>query len=231
MPIPSEPCFSGVSVKKIQDKRLQEYLDRLEEDILSMGARGSDQSLDEDQSKILAQRLATKKQLLKKLKNSRATGRMVIDLPAIIDDPASSSDFELRAGDRLVVEKRPDSVNIMGEVYNPTAVLAVKNETVDFYLERVGGITPTAEGKNIHLVKANGTVMSKTQEGFFGMTSWDSQNERWVMNFGSVRLDPGDTIIVPKKMDEYGWLKLTKDLTQIMYQIAVGAGVVVAAYD
>jgi polysaccharide export outer membrane protein len=51
------------------------------------------------------------------------------------------------------------------------------------------------------------------------------------MNFESVRLDPGDTIIVPKKMDELGWLKVTKDLTQIMYQIAVGAGVVVAAFD
>jgi len=156
---------------------------------------------------------------------------MVIDLPEVIIDPSSSSNFELRSGDRLVVEKRPDSVSIMGEVYNPTAVLAEKNKTVGCYLKKVGGITPKADGKNIYLVKADGTVISKTQEGFFGMASWDSSNNRWVMGFESVKIDPGDTIIVPKKLDEYGWLKLTKDLTQIMYEIAVGAGVAVAAFD
>ena len=46
----------------------------------------------------------------------------------------------------------------------------------------------------------------------------------------AVRLNPGDTILVPKKLIEFEWLKTTKDITQILYQIAVSAGVVIAAF-
>jgi polysaccharide biosynthesis/export protein len=44
----------------------------------------------------------------------------------------------------------------------------------------------------------------------------------------NIRLNPGDTIVVPRKMDKFLWLKTTKDLTQILFQIAVSAGVVLA---
>lgn len=48
--------------------------------------------------------------------------------------------------------------------------------------------------------------------------------------FDSLKLDPGDTIIVPRKVEKYPWLRLTKDITQILYQIAVTAGVIIVAY-
>ena len=88
-----------------------------------------------------------------------------------------------------------------------------------------------ADKKQIYLVKANGSVISKSQEGFFGMASWDSDNYRWAWGgFESIKLDPGDTIIVPKKIEKYPWLRVTKDITQILYQIAVAAGVIIVAY-
>jgi hypothetical protein len=43
-----------------------------------------------------------------------------------------------------------------------------------------------------------------------------------------IKLEPGDTIVAPKKMDKFFWLKTTKDLTEILFQIAVAAGVVLA---
>ena len=46
----------------------------------------------------------------------------------------------------------------------------------------------------------------------------------------SSSLDPGDTIVVPEKTDRIAWLKETKDLTQILYQIAVTAGVLIVAF-
>ena len=48
--------------------------------------------------------------------------------------------------------------------------------------------------------------------------------------FDSIIPDPGDTLIVPKKIEKYPWLRLTKDITQIMYQIAVSAGVLIVAF-
>jgi hypothetical protein len=74
-------------------------------------------------------------------------------------------------------------------------------------------------------------VISKNQEGFFGVATWDTENYRWTTSsFESVVLDPGDTVIVPKKVMKYPWLRLVKDITQITYQIAVSAGVVIAAF-
>ena len=44
-------------------------------------------------------------------------------------------------------------------------------------------------------------------------------------SFNSVELDPGDTVIVPKKVLKFAWMRLSKDISQVLYQIAVTAGV------
>ena len=46
----------------------------------------------------------------------------------------------------------------------------------------------------------------------------------------SLELEPGDTVVVPRKLDRLAWLKTTKDITQIVFQIAVAAGVVLAIF-
>ena len=47
---------------------------------------------------------------------------------------------------------------------------------------------------------------------------------------GKPLLEPGDSIVVPEKLDRIAWLRETKDITQILFQIAVAAGVVVALF-
>jgi protein involved in polysaccharide export with SLBB domain len=228
---PFGAVFQRESVKDVQGQRLKEYVSKLEEDLLTMSALTTETALDKEQAAILQQSLTTKRQLLEKLKKAVPTGRMVIQLDEVLADPSSSYNFELQPGDRLIVKKRPDYVNVMGEVYNPTALFAEKDKTVSFYLNRVGGPTDNADKKQVYVVKANGSVISKSQGGFFGVPSWDSENRRWVVGgFDAKTLDPGDTIIVPKKVEKYPWLRLTKDITQIMYQIAVSAGVIIVAF-
>jgi len=228
---PFGALFYRESAKGVQKERLNEYINKLEEDILTLSAQSTETTVDKDQAAILQQTLSAKKQLLAKLKQAQPTGRMVIDLPKVLASASSNFNFELRPGDRLVVPKRPEHVNVLGEVYNPTALLAEKGKTVGDYLQLVGGPTEDAEKGQIYVVKANGEVLSKAQEGFFGMATWDSRNHRWTMGgFDSLKLDPGDTIIVPRKVEKYPWLRLTKDITQILYQIAVTAGVIIVAY-
>lgn len=122
---------------------------------------------------VMAQSLQNNKQLLEKMKLSKTTGRMVVDLDKILAGADEKNDFKLRPGDHLIVDKTPDYVSIMGEVFNPTAVLYEEGKTIGYYLNRVGGVTGNAHKKEIYLVKANGDVISKQQEGFFGLTSWD----------------------------------------------------------
>jgi hypothetical protein len=39
-------------------------------------------------------------------------------------------------------------------------------------------------------------------------------------------LDPGDTIVVPEKLERIAWLKEIRDIAQILGNIALTAGVV-----
>jgi protein involved in polysaccharide export with SLBB domain len=219
--------FQRESIKALQKEQLKEYVNKLEQDILSASALAADTSLDKEQATILQETLSSKKLLLEKLKNAESTGRMVINLEEVLYVPASNYNFELRPGDRLLIAKKPDYVNVMGEVYNPTALFAEKGKTVGHYLNLVGGTTDNADNGQIYVVKANGSVISKSQGGFWGMTSWDNRNNRWTMGrFDSLELDPGDTVIVPRKVQKYAWLRLTKDITEVIYKIAISAGVV-----
>ena len=228
---PFGAVFQRDSVKQVQKERLQEYINKLEEDVYTFSAQASSTAIDKEEAAILAQTLTAKKNLLEKMKTAQPTGRMVVNLEDLLANPASPNNFKLRAGDRLIVNKKPDFVNVLGEVFNPTAVFAKKDKSVAYYLNTVGGATDNAEKDQIYLVKASGAVISKSQEGLFGLVSWDPKNYRWALGgFESTKVDPGDTIIVPKKVEKYPWLKVVKDITQIAYQIAVSAGVIIVAF-
>lgn len=222
---PFGAIFLRESVKRIQRERQLDYISKLEQDILTISAMGSETALDESQVSVLQQTLASKKELVQKLKDAEPTGRMVINVPEILLIPSSDTNVELRPGDRLIIGKKPDSVNIMGEVFNPTALLAEKGKTVGDYLHVVGGPTENADDDQIYIVKVDGSVISR-QQGKFGLFSWDNARSRWSMgSFTSIKLDPGDTIIVPRKVITYAWMRTFKDVSQILYQIAITAGV------
>jgi protein involved in polysaccharide export with SLBB domain len=223
--------FHREDVKTVQQSRLKDYISDLEDDILTLSAQATEASLDKDEADIMAQTLAAKKQLLEKMKTAEPSGRMVVYLDRVLMQPQSDFDFKLQPGDRLVVGKMPDFVNVLGEVHNPTAMMVLRGKKVSYYMDQVGGPTDDADRAQVYLVKANGTVISKRQEGLFGIASWDQDKKRWTAGgFSSLRVDAGDTIIVPKKVDKYSWLRFTKGITEIMYQIAVTAGVLIVVF-
>jgi protein involved in polysaccharide export with SLBB domain len=219
--------FQREAVKESLKLSYKDYEGQLEKDISSLTALVVSGSLDKEDLATVQTTLAEKKELLSKLKASEPTGRMLINLDKLLASPSSDSDFKLRSGDRLIVSKKQDFVNITGEVYNSTAVLYEKGRTVDYYLNKVGGATKSAARSQVYVIKANGTVLSRQQGGLFGLGLWDEGNSRWSFGgFGSIELDPGDTIIVPQKTATIDWLKGISNVTSILYQIAVAAQVV-----
>jgi hypothetical protein len=44
------------------------------------------------------------------------------------------------------------------------------------------------------------------------------------------KMDPGDTILVPEKYERIYWTREIKDWTQIIFQLAIATGVLVALY-
>ncbi|MBN1626293.1 MAG: SLBB domain-containing protein [Deltaproteobacteria bacterium] len=225
---PFGAIFTRESVKQTQDVGYQENIEQLERDVASLTAiAANSSSLDKEDISLLQATMLEKQALLEKLRNAAPTGRMVINLDNILVSPSSVYDVQLRAGDHLTVPKREDFINISGEVYNQTALLYEEKRAVDYYLNKVGGVTKRAAKRQIYIVKANGTVISKQQGGLFGLGLWDEGNSRWSFGgFGSIELDPGDSIIVPQKTTRIAWLKGMSSVTSILYQLAVAAAVI-----
>ena len=117
---------------------------------------------------------------------------------------------------------------VMGRVYNPNAILYTKDKPLEYYLNKVGGPAENADKKRIYLVKADGSVLSRTQSSFWGF-SWNSETHCWVSGgFMGARMEPGDTILVPEKYERINWARELRDWSQIIFQMAIGAGVIAA---
>jgi len=220
--------FTRESAKVVQRQRMDELIDQIEESILTSTDRAISGALDEETVQTQELSLKAKRELLGKLRAARIDGRVVVKLVPLEQLKGSFYDVELEKGDRLFIPETPGVINVVGEVFNPTALLYQKGRTVAYYLRRVGGPTNDADKKQISVIKADGSVVSIAQKDP-GSAYWDDQSHQWHFGgFMNIRLNPGDTILVPRKIDKFFWLKTTKDLTQILFQAALATGVILA---
>lgn len=221
--------FTRKSAMEIQRRRLDDMVRQIEQSMLSSSQQSIGGALDAQTAQAEQAALGAKKELLAKLQAAQVTGRVVVKLIAPEELKRSKYDIELEDGDKLVVPQTPGVVCVVGEVFNPTSLLYERGETVNYYLARVGGMTKDADKKQVSVVEADGSVISMAQGNRGRRVSWDAQYNQWSFGgFMSHRLGPGDTIIVPRKIDKTQWLRNTKDITQIVFQIAVTAGVFLA---
>jgi protein involved in polysaccharide export with SLBB domain len=206
--------FTRESVKRIQAENLKQIMDRLEAELYTVSAAKTEASLEKEDAE--RQKLAALQQqkFIAKMRTLTPLGRVVIRL----DDPerlrGTPNDLELQEGDSLMVPQIQQSVNIMGSVMSPTAVIYSPYLTVKDYLAQAGGPTKGADVKHIYVIKANGAALSGRGGFFLGS------------GLSSVRLDPGDTIVVPENFERVAWIKEIKDIATILGQIALTAGVV-----
>jgi protein involved in polysaccharide export with SLBB domain len=220
--------FTRESAKVIQRQRMDELINKVEESVLAGTDKGISGALDEETVKNQELALKTKRELLARLRAARIDGRVVVKLSPLEQFRGCRYDMELERGDTLFVPETPGVINVVGEVFNPTSLLYQKDRTVAYYLQKVGGPTIDADKKQISVIKADGSVVSIAQENPDSVY-WDSEGHQW--NFGGfmgIQLNPGDTIVVPREMDQLSWLKTTKDITQILFQAALATGVVLA---
>lgn len=220
--------FTRVSVQEEQQKRMDEIIARTEQDLQRKQAELASQSASKEELEATKAALAGLQKSLDKLKTAKAQGRVVIRLTDLADFRKSPYDLELMGGDTLEIPQTPSVINVMGSVYNPTSFVYLPDRDVDYYLKRAGGATQEAETDEMYVIKADGSVFSK-QQSSFGIR-WDDEGRRWTFGgFMSARLDPGDTLVVPQQLERTAWMRNFKDITTILSQIALTAGVVVAA--
>lgn len=150
--------------------------------------------------------------LLAKLSATEAVGRLVINLPAIIEN-SKAKDITLRPGDNLFVPASKQSVSVIGEVQFTSSHLFESNLSLQDYLNRAGGLTQKADRTRIYIVKASGSVVIP------------SGTSSWFMNEND-RIEPGDTVVVPIDSDRVKPLTAWTKVTQIIYQVGLAAAAI-----
>lgn len=212
--------FTRESVREAQQKNIEEAIKRLEIRLLNETGGIALSSIDTNGPKQAEAMLAMKKELLNKLRSAQAQGRISIKLEEAEKFEYSKYDIALENGDTLFVPVRPTQVQVMGAVHNPAAFIFEQGEPISSYIGKAGGYSGEADESKIFVLKGDGTAISKSSSWALGFLG----------RFMSSDLDPGDTVVVPEKLDKGLWLKEVKDLTQILYQIAVTAGVLIVAF-
>ena len=202
---PKGAVFTRAKLRELEAQRLREAEERLQGDLLGVQLEGDSFGGQN------AQRVDEVKGLLEDVQSSRPVGRMVIDLPQVLADTGYQS-IRLQDGDTLIVPTIPQAVSVFGEVQFPTSHLYTAGLTVDDYLERSGGPTRQADESRVYVVKADGSVMLPEKSRWFGSRSQ--------------QLAPGDTVIVPIDVDRLNQLELWTNVSQIVYQMALGAAAV-----
>jgi protein involved in polysaccharide export with SLBB domain len=214
--------FTRASVQKRQQELIDRAVEQLEQDVARTSMREAAVAIDKEASETQKLTLEARKFLLARLKTVQAQGRIIIRLSETDKLEGTENDIVIEPGDQLVVPRTPQVVNVLGRVYNPTAVVYNQaNPTAEYYLRKVGGPTEDADRDHIFVVQADGTVLTKaTVNKGFWMTG-DS-------GLMSTKLEAGDAIVVPEKLMFSTVMKDVKDITQIIMQLAVTLGIFLA---
>jgi len=196
--------FTRESVKKMQEKRLNTMIYKLKKKvaILAASAKGAGEgSLDAKNLISAIDSVAKQAQKLKPI------GRIAIVLDRNLTKfEKSPYNIVLENRDTLYVPSKKDSVIVLGEVLTPTAFVYTTDSALK-YIKKAGGRTSLADDVYF-VVHANGF----TDKGEFG--TWFNDD---------VKVKPGDAITVPIQIKTSTWYGIAKDITSVVYQLAITA--------
>jgi protein involved in polysaccharide export with SLBB domain len=209
--------FYREEVRKNQVDNLSKLLRKLEYESSNQLAQAS-QSLGATtdtgiaQARIMAAQQA-QKQALDRIRTLKPEGRISLGLePTRYNYLAKLPDIRLQNGDRLIIPSRPDFVYIFGAVNTDSALIYKEGRSVKEYLD-IAGVGNGADRKSVILIRADGSALTS--------------NGKWFDSVSSLKVMPGDSIVMPDKLDrEASWsaiVRNAKDITQIFYQLGLGA--------
>jgi len=190
------------SIAKLQKQLIEAQLKDLEARVLTASSvTTSGATIRKEEAQLIMN-------FIKRARTVQPKGRVVLN------KETNLSQVILEEGDTIYIPKKSSIVTIQGEVKIPGAQTYVPGYNIDDYIKSVGGFTDRADKKHILIIKQNGKVITYDDTAFFKK---------------NVKISKGDSILVLGKPNSEN-LQITKDITQILYQIAVSAGIVLKLF-
>lgn len=171
-------------VRELESKAQAEIITRLREAQTGLELLPENDGKQKEAKAIALQQAQSS---IEQLSASPVLGRVTIRISSQIDRWRNTpADIEVRAGDVLVIPKRPSYVMVTGQVFNPTAVSFRPGKSAKWYLGQSGGPSGLANRKAIFVVRADGSVVG-------------TKTSLWSGESLTATLQPGDTVVVPEK--------------------------------
>ncbi|MDI6727207.1 MAG: SLBB domain-containing protein, partial [Smithellaceae bacterium] len=221
--------FTREKVREMQQKGILEMADRLERDLLAGSAGQLSTSLSAEEIAGKKVEAEQRQKFVQSIRELKATGRMTVQLSHLHLLKGSAMDIELDEGDRLVIPPKNSVVNIAGGVMTQASLIYSDKMSYGDYIEAVGGYSRFADKNNVFVMKVDGSAR-KLARGFF---DWSNMRGRWEIAGSGEQIrtiEPGDTIVVPEKLDRIAWLREIRDITQVLMNVAVTAAVVLRLF-
>lgn len=212
--------FYREKVRQEQQANLEKAVRRLETQMRTESAKTTANQSGAVDAQIVALKLKAEQdanaQILAKMRDLKATGRIAFGLAANDDNFEKLPALKLENGDQLVIPSRPDFVHVFGAVNQEASIIWHKGMTVEKYLADAGP-TSEADMDGVFVLRANGTVISSTGRG-------------WFSSINSAEVMPGDSIVVPDRLNkETAYKTFTnglKDWAQILSGFGLGAAAI-----
>lgn len=215
------------SVRKKQQENLEQLIRRLESQqqsqiLFQVANRPTTDAA--GQAAILQQQQVLARSQLDSLRKLRSDGRIALELDPQQQTIAALPDLPLEDGDRVVVPATPGFVAAVGAVNNENVFIHKPGRTVSD-VARSAGLREEADTDLMFVLRADGSIVSRrdSRRGFFGG------------GFDSLVLMPGDTLVVPEKLDRETTrnfiARQLKDYTQILSQFGLGVAAIKVIRD
>ena len=205
--------FTRESTRILQQRRMDESIHAM---ILQMqrgnlALASSPVSTAQDMAGIQAAQ-ASGRELIAELQQVKATGRVVFTFRPDSSGVDNIPEVPLENGDVFLIPSVPSTVNAVGAIFNQNSFLYRPQAKLANYLQLAGGPNSDADRKRMFIIRANGAVVSRA-----------AVKGAWGNEFDKLRLNPGDTIVVPDKTIKPSALRGIIDWTQVDSQMMFGA--------
>jgi protein involved in polysaccharide export with SLBB domain len=134
-----------------------------------------------------------------KTKSRERPGAMAVDFERLFAEGDMTQDVLLKHGDRIVIPKKLEMVNVTGEVRYPGLIPFERGKGTHFYINRTGDYSWNADQGKTRVIKGKTGV--------------------WVKLGKVERVEAGDTIFVPEKA-EVNWWEIVRDTSSVLGQLA-----------
>jgi protein involved in polysaccharide export with SLBB domain len=203
---PNQANYGAIYIKResvVQQQKMliDESLNRLERSIFTAPASS------DGEARIRAQEAQLVSQFVARARLIEPLGKV------ILSENGKVANIRLEQGDEIVIPAQTDLIQVSGEVLMPQAIVYNPNATVRDYVAWAGGFSERANDERIAVVRAN------------GLTIFIDSQSSWLADDNEHSLQAGDQILVLPKIDTK-LLQAVKDITQVVYQIAIAANVV-----